>query len=88
MATNSRPETQIATTYAREGDTEIISWAKNIVTIVILERTRGVTECAQDILEEALGMKAMERDTAKDVVSYLPVEEMTKTALINISRDR
>ena len=45
MVIKSGAETHTVMAYAKEGDTETISWVKNIVTIIILEQTRGVTEC-------------------------------------------
>jgi hypothetical protein len=99
MVIKSGAETQTVTTYMKVGDTETISWVKNIVTIIILERTRGVTEYAQNVISGSLRMKAMEGNTAEDkssympaeegntaedTSSYMPAEEMMTTALINI----
>ena len=70
--------------YVKEGDTEIIHWVDNIVTTILLERTRGVIECAQNIVAEALRLKVVVGNTAEGIFSYMPAEEMMTVALINI----
>ena len=77
-------ETQILMAYVKEGDTETLSWVENIVTIIVLERTREVTECVQNIVVEALRIKAMERNTTEDIFSYMRADEMINLTLINI----
>ena len=36
-------DTQLITTYVKDGDAETISWVENSITIIVFERTRGVT---------------------------------------------
>ena len=70
----------------RKGDTETISRVKNIVTIIILERIRGVTECARNVVAEALRMKAMEGNTEDDIFRYMPAGEMTNVPEVACGR--
>ena len=66
------------------GDAETISWVENIITILVLERTRGVAEGVQNIVAEALWIKVIKGNTAEDIFSYTPTEEMMNVALINM----
>ena len=84
MEIESEAETQITMIKAKEGDTNIIRWAENIITTITLGRTRGVTECVQNIVVEALRIKVIEGNTAEDMFSYIPTEEMLIAALIDI----
>ena len=84
MVIESGAEPQFLTIYVKEGDADMISWVENITRIIVFERTRGVTECVQNIFAEALRINVIKGNTAEDIFSYMSAEEMTNTALINI----
>lgn len=84
-------ETQIVTIYVGEGDLETISWTKKTIirmilkqTIIILERTQGVVEYAQNSVMQALRTKAIEGDRAEEIFSYQSAEEMMNVTLVKI----
>jgi hypothetical protein len=69
MEIENGAETQILMIHVIEGGAGTIRWMENIIAIIVLEQTRGVTECVQNIVAEALRIKAMGGDTAEDTFS-------------------
>ena len=61
-----------------------IDWAENILTVIVVEQTRRVIECVQNIVEEALRIRVVEGDSAEDIFSYMSAGEMMNATLINI----
>ena len=56
MEIKSETKTQNLTIHAKEGEASTIDWAENILTTIVVELTREVTEYVQNIAEEALGI--------------------------------
>jgi hypothetical protein len=79
----SRAETQILTIHMKEGDAGAIRWAENIITTIVLEQTRGVAECVQNIVTEATRNRVMGGDTVENIFSYMSTAAMTNATLIN-----
>ena len=75
---------QNLTIHAKEWEKGQIDWAENIITIIVVEQTRGVTEYVQNIVNEALRIKVMEGDTAEDTFSYMSAREMMNVTFINM----
>ena len=42
---------------------------ENTITIIVVELTRGVTECVQNLVKEAFRIKVMEGDAAEEIIS-------------------
>ena len=53
----------------------------------MVEQIIGVTECVQNIVEEGLMIRVMERDTAADIFSYISTGEMATATLVNTGMD-
>ena len=68
----------------KEGSADAIRWVENIITVIVLEQTRGGTECVQNIAAGTLRAKVMEGNTVEDIFSYMPTEEIIIMALVNI----
>ena len=70
--------------HAKEGEAGRIDWAENIITTIVAEQTRGVTECVQNIVEDALRIRVMEGDTVEAIFSYMSAGEMKNATRVNI----
>ena len=69
MEIKSGTKTQTLTIHTKEGKASRIDRAENIITIITVEQTRGVTECVKNIVEEALRIRVMEGDATEDIFS-------------------
>ena len=83
MKTESEIKTQNLKIHTKEGETSRIDWAENTITLIVAELIRGVIECAQNIVKEALRIRVMEGDTAEDIFSYMFAREMIHIASVN-----
>ena len=80
-------KTQNLTIYAIEGEADLIDWVENIITIIVIEQTRGMTEGVQAIAKEVLRISVMEGDTAAGIFSHISTGEMATATLVNTGMD-